>query len=200
MELASQTSYWMSIIQQPWHWSFSGFVISLVMLLLLLFNKSFGMSANLRTLCTVAGAGKKHKFFNFDWKSQRWNLILLLGAVIGGFLASTVMKSPEPINISESTLTHLQQLGVERPENGNSNFIPESLFNFEALLTVKGLIMMVLGGFLIGFGARWAGGCTSGHAISGLSNLQLPSLIAVIGFFIGGLLMTHLLLPLILGM
>lgn len=49
----------------------------------------------------------------------------------------------------------------------------------------------------MGFGARWAGGCTSGHAISGLSNLQLPSLVAVLGFFAGGLLMTHLLFPLL---
>jgi uncharacterized membrane protein YedE/YeeE len=63
---------------------------------------------------------------------------------------------------------------------------------------VELLTALLFGGFLVGFGARWAGGCTSGHAISGLSNLQLPSLIAVIGFFIGGLIMSWLILPLML--
>ena len=61
----------------------------------------------------------------------------------------------------------------------------------------KILAILFFGGLLVGFGARYAGGCTSGHAISGLSDLQLPSLIAVVGFFIGGLIMTHLLFPLI---
>jgi uncharacterized membrane protein YedE/YeeE len=56
---------------------------------------------------------------------------------------------------------------------------------------------MVIGGFLVGFGTRYAGGCTSGHAISGLSNLQFASLIATIGFFAGGLIATHLLYPLL---
>ena len=56
-------------------------------------------------------------------------------------------------------------------------------------------MVLAVGGFLVGFGTRYAGGCTSGHAISGLSNLQLPSLVAVIGFFIGGLVMTHLIFP-----
>ena len=59
--------------------------------------------------------------------------------------------------------------------------------------------MVLGGGFLVGFGARWAGGCTSGHAISGLADLQVPSLVAVVGFFVGGLAVTHLVLPLLLG-
>jgi uncharacterized membrane protein YedE/YeeE len=59
---------------------------------------------------------------------------------------------------------------------------------------------MVLGGFLVGFGTRYAGGCTSGHAIMGLSNLQLPSLIATISFMVGGFVMVNLILPYILSL
>ena len=73
-------------------------------------------------------------------------------------------------------------------------YSPVELFE---TLTLKNIIILIIGGLLIGFGTRYAGGCTSGHAISGLSDLQLPSLIAVVGFFIGGLIMVHLLFPLI---
>jgi hypothetical protein len=75
-------------------------------------------------------------------------------------------------------------------------YFPTAVFNF---FSPKGIILGIVGGFLVGFGARYGGGCTSGHAITGLSHLQLPSLLTVIGFFIGGLLMTHLLLPILLG-
>jgi uncharacterized membrane protein YedE/YeeE len=58
--------------------------------------------------------------------------------------------------------------------------------------------MIVVGGFLVGFGTRYAGGCTSGHAIMGLSNLQWPSLVATISFMVGGFIMANLILPFIL--
>jgi len=64
-------------------------------------------------------------------------------------------------------------------------------------LSLKGFLVLAFGGLMVGFGSRYAGGCTSGHAISGLSDLQIQSLIAVAGFFIGGLLMTYFVLPLI---
>jgi uncharacterized membrane protein YedE/YeeE len=75
--------------------------------------------------------------------------------------------------------------------------VPDAIFGAEAMSSAKGLLLLLLGGFLIGFGTPYAGGCTSGHAITGLSNLQIPSLIAVIGFFLGGLVMAHFLIPLI---
>jgi uncharacterized membrane protein YedE/YeeE len=199
MELVTNPENFLGFLQQTWHWSVSGALIATVMFLLLLFNKSFGMSANLRTMCTLAGAGKRYKFFNFNWESQKWNLAFLGGTVLGGLIASTLLANPDPVQVSEATLQHLQSIGAPIPEAGEAGFIPEELFNFEALLSLRGLVLIVLGGLLIGFGARWAGGCTSGHAITGLANMQLPSLIAVIGFFIGGLLMTHLLLPMILA-
>lgn len=189
-------------ISQPWHWAFSGFMIATIMFLLLMFNKSFGMSANLRTMCTMMGAGKKIGFFNFDWKTQRWNLTFMVGTAIGGFIAAHLLGSPAPVDVSDATVATLAEMGVSTPQSlaDGPGFIPEQLFNFEALTTLRGLILIVGGGFLIGFGTRYAGGCTSGHAISGLANLQLPSLIAVIGFFIGGLLMAYILLPIILSL
>jgi len=162
------------------------------MITLLYFGKSFGFSSNLRTICTLAGAGKRVTFFNFDWKTQRWNLLFLLGSVVGGLLAATLLKSNQPLQLSTDTVKDLKALGIRF----DGNLEPGQLFSIHAL-SLKNVALMLIGGLLIGFGSRYAGGCTSGHAISGLSNLQLPSLVAVIGFFIGGLLMTHLLFPLI---
>ncbi len=181
------------LLSQTWPWYISGFLISITMFLLLWSGGEFGVSSNLRTMCTIGGAGKKISFFDFDWKSQIWNLIFALGAVIGGFIATNFLTNPEGINISENTIASLSTLGI----SFEHELMPTQLFNWESLSTLKGIFVIVGGGFLVGFGTRWAGGCTSGHAISGLSNLQLPSLIAVIGFFIGGLIMTHLIFPII---
>ncbi|WP_223032792.1 YeeE/YedE family protein [Hanstruepera marina] len=184
----------MDFISQPWPWYVSGPMIALIMFLLIMVEKRFGMSSNLRTMCSILGAGNKNEFFNFDWKSQRWNLVVVLGAVIGGFIASNFLTPNEAVLISESTVSNLQELGFE---SAGKTYLPTELFGVSALSDFKSLAILIIGGFLVGFGARYAGGCTSGHAISGLSNLQLPSLIAVVGFFIGGLVMVHFLFPLI---
>lgn len=182
----------MEWITQPWPWYVAGPIIALVMFSLLYFGKTFGVSSNLRTMCTIAGAGKVNDFFNIDWKSQVWNIVFVLGGTIGGFIAAEYLTGDHSVHISEATIASLQELGIENP---GAEFVPAELFSWESLFTVRGFIMIVLGGFFVGFGTRYAGGCTSGHAISGLSDLQLPSLIAVVGFFIGGLAMTHLILP-----
>lgn len=184
----------MEYILQPWPWYICGPLIAIIMFVLIYFGKTFGMSSNLRTLCAIGGAGKKVAFFNFDWKAQRWNLMVVLGAIIGGFIAHILLSNPTNMDINPETVTQLNALGFE---NVGQSLIPAELYSWEAVLSVKGLAILIIGGFLVGFGTRYAGGCTSGHAITGLSSLQLPSLIAVIGFFIGGLIMIHLLFPLI---
>jgi uncharacterized membrane protein YedE/YeeE len=184
----------MEYLLQPWPWYISGPLIAFIMFTLIYFGKSFGMSSTMRTLCTIAGAGKKTKFFDFDWKSQRWNLMVVLGAVIGGYIAHFWLSNPININLNPKTVEGLSQLGFE---NAGKSLLPDELFSWDAVLSLKGLSILIIGGFLIGFGTRYAGGCTSGHAITGLSSLQMPSLFAVIGFFIGGLIMVHLLFPLI---
>lgn len=184
----------MEFLLKPWPWYVSGPLIATVMLLLIFFGKTFGMSSNLRTLCSIGGAGKYSDFFRFDWKTQKWNLTVVLGAIIGGFIAVTFLSDGSTIALSSDTISDLQELGFS---NIGSTLLPQEIYSWENVFTLKGMSILIIAGFLVGFGTRYAGGCTSGHAITGLSNLQLPSLIAVIGFFIGGLLMTHFLLPLI---
>jgi len=185
----------MDWIYEPWPWFVGGPLIVLVMFLLIYFGKAFGVSSNLRTMCAIGGAGKFADFFKFDWKKQIWNLVFVLGGVGGGVIASQFMMASNAVDISEATKASLTELGIHNP---GVEFVPEELFGLEALTSWQGILFLVVGGLLIGFGTRYAGGCTSGHAISGLSNLQLPSLIAVVGFFIGGLAMTHFILPHIL--
>ncbi len=181
-------------LTQPWPWYVAGPIIGLIIpLLLYMGNKQFGISSSLRHACAACVPGNI-SFFQYDWKSEgMWNLVLVLGVFIGGYLGGYVFRNPEPIALSVATITDLQNLGL----TDFSGFVPSEVFSWGSLGTIQGIIMMVLGGFLVGFGARYAGGCTSGHAISGISNLQLASFIAVIGFFVGGLIVTHLLYPLI---
>lgn len=185
----------MNWIFEPWPWYISGPLITLTMLALLFAGKNFGMSSNLRTICASLGAGKNCDFFSFDWKTQKWNLLVLLGTIIGGFIALNFLM-PENMSpdLNPETISNLHNLGFL---STGEAYVPTELFNNNVFTSPKSIIILLIGGFLVGFGARYAGGCTSGHAISGLSNLQLPSLIAVIGFFIGGLAMIHLIFPLI---
>lgn len=183
----------MEYFLQPWSWFFSGFLIALTMFLLLLMGKKFGMSSNLKTFCAMCGGGKVNQFFNFNWKQDNWNLLVAFGAVIGGFLGANFLSNGTMPIISDSTKEGLKSIQFS-DANG---YLPKELFSTEAIQNPKTVVLLIIGGLLIGFGTRYAGGCTSGHAISGLSNLQRPSLIAVIGFFMGGLIMVHLIFPLI---
>ena len=186
----------MEILLKPWPWYVSGPLIAMVMLTLVYFGKTFGMSSNLRTLCSIGGAGKYADFFKFDWKAHRWNLVVVLGAIIGGYIAVTFLSDNSDIKLSAETIRDLNTLGFKKV---GTTLLPPEIYDWKNVLSLKGLSILAVAGFLVGFGTRYAGGCTSGHAITGLSNLQLPSLIAVIGFFIGGLLTTHFVLPLIFG-
>lgn len=179
------------LLTKPWPWYISGPAITLIMLILLFNGKSFGFSSNLRTICSIAGAGRLNSFFRYDWKAGRWNLAFLIGSIAGGWLGG--LATSPPLLIAASARAALQDLHI----NYDGNFLPSQLFGPEALSSPYMVTVLFIGGLLLGFGARYAGGCTSGHAITGLSNLQSMSLVAVCGFFIGGLIMTHLLFPLI---
>jgi len=181
-------------ISQPWPWYVAGPMIGLtVPALLILGNKSFGISSSLRHACAACiPAGIP--FFSYDWKKEMWNIVFVLGVLIGGAIAGFLLSNPNEIVVAESTQTALRQLGIT--EFGT--LLPSEIFNWSNLFTLKGLFFFVIGGFLVGFGTRYAGGCTSGHAIMGISNLQLPSVIATIAFMLGGFAMTHLLLPYIM--
>lgn len=184
----------MDWIMEPWPWYLAGAGIALVMLLLLLSGRTFGVSSNLRTFCTLCGADHQSEFFKFDWHRERWNLWMVVGTLLGGFLASHYLSNEEAVHINPNTAQELHKMGIE---SAGSAYLPNEFFTIEQLTNPKALALLIIGGFLVGFGARYAGGCTSGHAISGLSNLQWPSLIAVFGFFAGGLTMVYLIFPLI---
>lgn len=183
----------LELIRQPWHWAVAGILIGLtVPTLLIIGNKSFGISSSLRHIC-AACIPANIPFFKYDWKKEAWNLFFAGGILIGGFIATYFLSNPDIIVISQHTITDLKALGVQ----DFSHLMPADIFSVANIFTVKGLFFFVFGGFMVGFGTRYAGGCTSGHAIMGLSTLQVPSLIATCCFMIGGFTMTNLFLPFI---
>jgi uncharacterized protein len=184
-------------IAQPWPWYVAGPLLALVMFILLYFGHEFGISDNFRLMCAADGADKMNDFFKINWQSGEWNLLVALGAVFGGYMVSHYFLGDQGniAHISDATVASLQEIGV-KVEQGKVPMVPEFI-GWDALLSWQGWLMLAGGGLFVGFGARYAGGCTSGHAISGLSALQLPSLIAVVGFFAGGLLVTYFVLPLL---
>ena len=184
----------LELLKQPWPWYVAGPLIGLMVpLLLFLGNKEFGISSNLRHICAIIPS--KIDFFNYDWRSKGgWNLMFAIGLLFGGFIGGVLLGNPESLQVSAKTTTDLAALGI----SVDGGLAPTSIFSWSNVFSLQGFIFMAVGGFLIGFGTSYAGGCTSGHAIMGLSDLQLPSLVAVIGFFAGGLLVTHLLFPFLL--
>ncbi len=186
----------MEFLTQPWSWWVAGIFIGLtVPILLLLGNKHFGISGNLRHICAACFPADI-KFFKYDWKKEAWNLFFAGGIVVGAVIASLWLKDPNPLQVHPDLVRDLAAVGVTSIDG----LVPSDLFSWDSLLTLRGFLLIVVGGFLVGFGTRYAGGCTSGHAIMGLSTLQWPSLVATISFMVGGFLMTHLLLPHLLAL
>ncbi|PUZ23218.1 hypothetical protein DCC81_22755 [Chitinophaga parva] len=183
-------------ISSPWPWYVAGPLIGLtVPLLLLLGNRQFGISSTLRHICAACMPGDI-EFFKYNWKQESWNLFFALGILLGGMIAATLLHNPEPVVLHPKLAESLAAHGITNLDG----LVPVQLFNWPALLTLRGFILMVVGGFLVGFGTRYAGGCTSGHAIMGLSNLQWPSLVATCCFMAGGFLVANLVVPIILSL
>lgn len=183
-------------LKQPWPWYVAGPLIGLtVPALLIMGNKSFGISSSLRHICASCMPANI-PFFKYDWKKEVWNLIFVFGIFLGGAIAINLLSSPNPVEVNPKLATELAGYGI----TNFNNLVPVDIMNWQSLFTLKGFLLMVVGGFLVGFGTRYAGGCTSGHAIMGLSNLQWPSLIATISFMIGGFIMANLILPFILSL
>ena len=181
-------------IKQPWPWYVAGPLIGLtVPLLLILGNRTFGISSSLRHICAACMPANL-PFFKYDWKKESWNLFFVAGVLIGGFIAANYLCTTTPLVVNPKLVEEMAGYGITNYEG----LIPKELFNWPALFTIKGFILMIVGGFLVGFGTRYAGGCTSGHSIMGLSNLQWPSLVATCCFMAGGFIMANLILPIIL--
>lgn len=184
----------LDMLKSPWHWSVAGVLVGLtVPALLLLGNKHFGISANLRHAC-AACIPANIPFFKYDWRKERWNFFFIGGTVLGAFLVAQFLQNPNEVTVHPELAASLAEAGI----TDYSHLVPTQLFNFSNLFTLKGVLFLVFGGFMVGFGSRYAGGCTSGHAISGLSNLQWPSLVATIFFMVGGFISANWLVPFLL--
>ena len=184
------------LIKQPWPWYVAGPIIGLIVpTLLIIGNKNFGISSSLRHIC-AACIPANITFFKYEWRKEIWNLFFVAGIVLGGILAATLLANPNPVVVNAALVSELAKYGI----TNYSNLLPVEIINWPALFTLKGFLMMVVGGFMIGFGTRYAGGCTSGHAIMGLSALQWPSLIATCCFMAGVFIMANLILPFILSL
>lgn len=184
----------MELLSQPWPWWAAGIIIGLIVpALLILGNKHFGLSANLRHACAACMPANV-KFFQYDWKKEIWNFFFVGGIIAGAVIATTWLANPEPVIVAPALAAELKGYGI----TDYQGMVPAQLFSWESLFSLRGFIMLVLGGFMVGFGSRYAGGCTSGHAIMGLSDLQVPSLIATIFFMVGGFIMANLVLPYIM--
>lgn len=184
----------MDFILQPWPWFIGGPLIAFSLLLYFYFGKNFGASTNFETLCTVAGAGKISDYFKKDWKDRDFALMFVIGLIIGGLISAKYLIPEQTIDLYPVTVKELTELGFS---NVGNQYFPDEIFSNKVALSLKGFLILLISGLLIGFGTRYAGGCTSGHAITGLSSLQIPSLLAVIGFFIGGIIATWFIIPLI---
>ena len=184
----------MEFLYRPWPWYVAGSVIGLtVPALLLLGNKKLGISSTLRQLC-AAWYPANVPFLQYDWKKDSWNLYFVGGILIGGFIGGRLFADPNPSNLSPHTIEYLRSAGL----TDFTGLLPHELFNWNNLMTWQGFLLIIAGGFMIGFGTRYARGCTSGHGIFGLSSLQWTSLVAIISFFIGGIVCSHFILPFIL--
>ncbi len=186
----------LELLKQPWPWYVAGPLVGLTIpILLILGNKSFGISSSLRHICaSCLPAGIP--FFTYDWKKEAWNLFFVGGILLGGILVKLFLYNPQALEVHPDLVQELSAYGI----TNFKQLIPQDLFTWSSLLTLRGFIIIVIGGFLVGFGTRYAGGCTSGHSIMGLSNLQWPSLIATISFMVGGLIMANFILPYILSL
>jgi uncharacterized protein len=190
------SSFMLEFIKQPWPWYVAGPLIGLtVPVLLIIGNKSFGISSSLRHIC-AACIPANIPFFKYEWKKELWNLFFVAGILIGGLIAANALANPAPVAIHPNLATELAGYGI----TDYSNLVPVDIINWQGLLSLKGMLLMVVGGFLVGFGTRYAGGCTSGHAIMGLSTLQWPSLVATACFMAGGFIVANFVLPLILSL
>jgi uncharacterized membrane protein YedE/YeeE len=182
----------MDIILQAWPWYVAGPLIALAMYLMYYFGKKFGVSSNLETVCAMGGAGRFVDFFKLDWRKNKWNLVFVVGLIAGGFISDQWLTPDQTVSLNPKTVEELSDMGFA---NAGATYLPDEIYSIKTMLTFKGFFILLVAGILVGFGSRYAGGCTSGHGIVGLSSLSKESFIAVGGFFIGGLIMTWLILP-----
>lgn len=150
---------------EPWPWWMGGLVIgALVPLLYYFLNTALGVSTGFGNFAKLLFPKTTLSWLNSKSFSSVVNhrFYMMMGMLIGAFSAGRVMGLPV-VTIEMGVFSETLQW----PIWGN-------------------VLWFLMGGFLLGLGARIAGGCTSGHSIHGLANFQLSSLVATICFLIFG--------------
>jgi uncharacterized membrane protein YedE/YeeE len=152
----------MAWFMHPWPWWLTGILIGLVVpLLSILAGKDFGISTSLQQIGAMCSPQSKLDYLrSYDRQNGLWTLVFAIGIAVGGFVGGRLLSS-EPVA-----------------------FLP--IWSH----SVTGAAKLFVGGCFVGFGARYAGGCTSGHSITGIANFNWPSLLATIFFFVGGIALT----------
>ncbi|MEI8280469.1 MAG: YeeE/YedE thiosulfate transporter family protein [Bacteroidota bacterium] len=179
----------------PWPWYIAGPLLGLtVPLLLLIGNKPFGASAIFRHLCAIVIQKKEWKYFKYDWSKESWNFYFIGGIVLGGAIAATLIPNLGELKLHPYLVDLYHGLGI----NDFSQGVPKQIFNMEGLRNVEGIVFVLAGGFMVGFGSRYAGGDNSGHMILGVARLNKPSIITTACFFVGGYIGAHYIVPFIL--
>ncbi|MFP4637490.1 MAG: YeeE/YedE family protein [Spirochaetaceae bacterium] len=179
-----------------WPWYVSGPLLGLMVpILLFAGNKHFGVSSSLRHIC-AASIKPKAEYFRYDWKKSSWNLVFVAGTIIGAVIAVTVLEADTSPALSESAREMFASWGMASVER----LQPPEIFAVGGDNLLRPLVALGLGGFLVGFGARYAGGCTSGHALMGTSLLNLGSYVAVLAFLVGGFVVSNLIVPSVMAL
>ena len=149
-------------------WYIAGPLIGLLVpILLIIGNKQFGISSSFDYMCSIIIPGSKNIFKQYDSKKNSWKFYFIIGIAIGALITNKIIMAED------------------------KSFLPEEYYS------VEGIILLLSGGVMVGFGTRYANGCTSGHAITGLSLLKKSSLIATITFLITGFLFTFFIVNII---
>lgn len=154
-----------------WPWWLGGIAIGLLVPLMYYFlGTALGVSSGFGNFIKIIAPSTKLRWLNSETYKNRfnWRFIFIIGMIIGGFLSARA--SGMPVITSEMGLF---------TENLNWAFIIYILWFFA-------------GGILLGFGARVANGCTSGHSIHGIATLQKSSLVATVFFLLFGVITTLL--------
>ena len=184
-------------ITGPWPWYVTGPLLGLMVpVLLLLGNKNFGISSTLRHACAAVLPVKAEYFRGYDWREHSWNLILALGVIVGGAIAAFLLGGDRGPEVAPAAIELFGSWNIAAP----AGLQPAEIFGASGAFSLRSLVSLVLGGFLVGFGTRYANGCTSGHAIMGLSLLNLGSLVATLGFFAGGVIVSNFVLPWVMSL
>ena len=160
-------------MNEPLSWYIAGPLLGLMVpLLLVLKEKQFGISSSYHYILSLLPT--RISYFNYDRRQDQWQVFFAIGLILSGFVAIQFFGFSDAFVVLPMKKYTVQASNIYQLNNAVEFFI---------------------GGILVGFGARYANGCTAGHCIMGCSQFALSSILATICFFIGGLIGSYFVVP-----